>query len=268
MVSHSEHLYGHLRQAKLFAAQAQSLRNSIKHSDFVKVDVVVCECAKCVETPMSESDKESAAWIATWFNEMIELHRSGKMPFRPKQLWIHGPPNIGKSTLIEALEECLRVYKVPKTEDFYDFYADREWDLSILDEFHGQKTITWLNEWLDGSKIVLRVKGAQTLKTDRLATLIVSNPSPEQCYRKAIENYADALAPLVGEDGRCKLIAVNRSIMHSIKVVSRPRKRPANLTVDELEDHDSDSDSSSTEPAFLKMEMGGQMEDEIDLCEE
>ena len=55
-------------------------------------------------------------------------------------------------------------------------------DLCVLDEFRAQKTVQFLNHFLDGSHMPLRQKGRQTLKTDNLPCIILSNFSLEECY--------------------------------------------------------------------------------------
>lgn len=121
--------------------------------------------------------------IGQWITENIRTSRQFKAP----QLFIHGPPNHGKTTLIQWLEKSLSVYHIPLTEDFYDGYDD-EYDVAVLDEFKGQKTIQWLNQWLDGQKMTLRKKGSQYLKTKNIPTIILSNYKLEECYKKAAED--------------------------------------------------------------------------------
>ena len=60
------------------------------------------------------------------------------------------PPQHGKTTMITNLEEWfnLSVYYMPKTEDWNDHYRDKEYDLIVLDEYKGHKSIQFLNPWL------------------------------------------------------------------------------------------------------------------------
>jgi len=105
---------------------------------------------------------------------------------RQKQLWLYGPPGVGKTRLIGLLRTMLRVYDMPRDEDFYDAYEDGLYDLVILDEFKHQKRLQFLNAWCDGQPLPLRLKGSQTVKTDNLPFIIVSNFSPEQCYKEGV----------------------------------------------------------------------------------
>lgn len=125
---------------------------------------------------MTDTNKQIAEWIC----KNIRQPRVFKAP----QLFIHGPRNLGKTSLIEWLEKFLSVYHIPMAEDFYDSYSE-EFDLLVMDEFKGQKTIQWMNEFLQGSSMTLRKKGAQILKKKNLPCIILSNYSLKECYPKA-----------------------------------------------------------------------------------
>lgn len=145
---------------------------------------VACENSKKSKldwVPPDLSDLTDAnKQIAEWICKNIRQQRVFKAP----QLFIHGPRNLGKTSLIEWLGKYLSVYHVPMGEDFYDLYSD-DYDLIVMDEFKGQKTIQWMNEFLQGSRMNLRKKGAQVLKTANLPCIILSNYLLKECYPKA-----------------------------------------------------------------------------------
>jgi len=118
--------------------------------------------------------------IAEWISKNIRQPRA----FKAQQLFIHGPRNLGKTSLIEWLEKSLSVYHVPMGEEFYDLYSD-DYDLVVMDEFKGQKTIQWMNMFLQGSPMNIRKKGAQVMKKKNLPVIILSNYSLGECYPKA-----------------------------------------------------------------------------------
>lgn len=100
--------------------------------------------------------------------------------FGKRQLYLFGPTGIGKTYFLQLLTKCVRVYNLPTGEDFYDQYQDELFDLAVIEEFKSQKTIQWLNQWLDGAQMNLRKKGTQYYKTKSIPTLIFSNFDPMQ----------------------------------------------------------------------------------------
>lgn len=118
--------------------------------------------------------------ILDWLESNIRQPR----PFKAKQLWIHGGPDLGKTSLVNYLRRFLRIYMFPLDELFFDTYDD-DYDLIVLDEFNAQVPITHLNKWLDGQHTTLRIKGGQIIKRKNLPVLILSNHSPADCYRNA-----------------------------------------------------------------------------------
>lgn len=120
----------------------------------------------------------AGAIIIDWLKENIKVGRQ----HRQKQLFITGPPACGKSSLINRLRDFCTVYDVPHDEDFYDGYESNLYDVCAFDEFCGQKRIQWMNTFLEGQKTRLRLKGAQVLKSDNPACIILSNYTLEDCY--------------------------------------------------------------------------------------
>lgn len=147
----------------------------------------------------SEADKE----ISTWLNLNIRKPRD----LRQEQLYIYGPPQMGKTSLIEHLSKYLNIYHVPRDEDFYDGYEDGVYDLCVMDEFKHSKTMQWLNAFLDGQVVTLRQKGKQLVKKDRLPVIVLSNYTLEQNYKKLFE--LGHLGPLVT---RFKVVEVKEFI--------------------------------------------------------
>lgn len=130
--------------------------------------------------PKTEGLTDANKQIAEWICSNIRQKRAFKAP----QLYIHGPRNLGKTSLIEWLEKYLSVYHMPMGEEFYDLYSD-DYDLVVLDEFKGQKTIQWLNQFLAGSPMNIRKKGCQSMKYGNLPVVILSNYSLSEIYVKA-----------------------------------------------------------------------------------
>lgn len=148
---------------------------------------VECEKAKKSKMdwipPVIDGLTDANLQIAEWICKNIRQSRIFKAP----QLFITGKPNLGKTSLVELLTKSLSVYLMPMEEEFYDQYSD-DYDLVVLDEFKGQKKITFLNQFLQGSTMSIRKKGSQGLKTKNIPVIILSNLTLEQCYRRANED--------------------------------------------------------------------------------
>jgi len=145
-----------------------------------------------------EIPTSSGIQLLTWLNENLTLGKTHNRLPRQKQLWLWGAPGIGKTRLIDHLRAYLRVYVMPNDEDWNDHWEDDLYDLAVFDEFRGQRTIQFLNGWLDGQVMNLKQKGrASYLKRFNVATIILSNFPPQQCYHKAFDKNASQLAPLI-----------------------------------------------------------------------
>lgn len=130
--------------------------------------------------------------VVDWLNQNLFKDRRPKQP----QLFICGPPNIGKTYLIETLRKFCRVYSVPMLERFMDDYNDDDYDLVIFEEFRGQKTISEMNNFLDGSPCNIAIKGAQYLKMKNQPCIILSNYALTACYKHALEANSMAIDSL------------------------------------------------------------------------
>jgi len=109
--------------------------------------------------------------VIDWLNTNLLCNRLFKAP----QLYLSSPPNYLKTSLVIALEQRLRVFHMPLLEDFYDLYDDANYDLVVLDEFRGQKTIQFMNMWTQGGLMNVRKKGSQVMKTKNLPFIVLSN---------------------------------------------------------------------------------------------
>lgn len=135
---------------------------------------------KVWEPPIYTGDVYEVQLIAEWLRENIRQSRKPRQP----QLYISGTPGIGKTRLISQLSASLRVYHIPRAEDFYDFWENNYFDVAVLDEAKNAKTLQWMNSFLDGSVMPLRQKGKQTLKVHNIPVIICSNYPPDMAYSK------------------------------------------------------------------------------------
>ncbi len=115
--------------------------------------------------------------IANWLSKNVLKDRV----FKQKQLYVWGPTNMGKSSLIMSLAPYLRLYSIPHHNSHED-YEDGMYDLAFMDEFKAQKKIQWLNAWLDGGIFSLKGRYKQVIKTQNIPTIILSNYSLVELY--------------------------------------------------------------------------------------
>lgn len=116
--------------------------------------------------------------VVDWLNRNL---LSGPREFKQKQLYVWGPGNMLKTTFISSFKKFFRVYSIPTLVNWYDEYSD-DVDLCILDEFEGQKSIPWMNLFLQGGDHTLEVKGGHYTKRANPAVVTLSNYSLEINY--------------------------------------------------------------------------------------
>lgn len=152
---------------------------------------------------IDDLDNDADKRIAVWLMNNIKQDR----PFKAKQLYIYGPTNHGKTSLVLHLAKYLQIYYPPLEEDFYDHYDDNVTDLIVWDEFSNKRRMQQMNMWLDGSTISHRKKCSTAVKKRNVPQIILSNYSLEQNYPKLYE--AGLLGPLMS---RLEIVEVKEFI--------------------------------------------------------
>jgi len=127
--------------------------------------------------------------IIAWLNENF---KPGLRPRKTPQLYIYGPPNSGKTQLLDALRANYRGFDVVTEILWQDHYSDSSYDFGYLDEFVGGKAINWMNKWLEGAPQTIQVRGGTFLKKKNFPTIICSNLSPLEAYHNSKGAVLDA----------------------------------------------------------------------------
>lgn len=129
---------------------------------------------------VGEDPTAQDATIFSWLRDCLFDRRRA---FKAPQLYVHGPPNSNKTSLILKLNQVAKYYGMPNDESFDDLWDDNVYDFAVLDEYaKGQaRTPQQLNRFADGSPVTLRVKGSQVIKAFRCPMIILSNFSPAEC---------------------------------------------------------------------------------------
>jgi hypothetical protein len=157
--------------------------------------------------PLGLNSSERLIW--QWINQNVLQPRT----FKQEQLFIAGKTNSGKTSLVLALRNYCRVHFFCMTEEFHDLFEPDETDLVVMDEFRSQKTIQFLNSFLDGTPVTLRVKGAQLLYNHNLPCILLSNYTLRECYSRVYEERPHILDTL---KSRLKIINLGDDTLHSL----------------------------------------------------
>lgn len=138
--------------------------------------------------PIPEYPDHPAYLVVKWLKTNLFAPRAFKQP----QLYLHGPRSTGKTSMVLELLKYFRVYFVPMDEEFYDEYEDNLYDIAFFEEFMGQKPLSFMNSWLDGSPKTLRKKNRQYLKVKNMPCILCSNCPPESLYPNVKEKHPEA----------------------------------------------------------------------------
>lgn len=110
---------------------------------------------------------EVALWIEENCTGKPRLHRA-------KQLYIWGPTGQGKTLLTLYLERFLRVYRMPH-DIWIEGYQEGSHELAVCDEFSGCYTISFINEFVQGTPMQLQIKGSRLFKKKNIPVIFLSN---------------------------------------------------------------------------------------------
>lgn len=117
--------------------------------------------------------------ICCWFNTNCG---PGKIRvIKQSNLFIWGPSNYNKTSLVQLVSTRLRIYHVNNNEEFFHGYNDDDYDLIVFDEFKN-RPIQVINPLLDNSPCQIRLKGSSVIKQKPTPCVIISNFSPDQLY--------------------------------------------------------------------------------------
>lgn len=117
-----------------------------------------------------------------------------KRPFKQKQLWLVAPADHGKTTFTNNLREYLRIYEMPMGEPWDDNYTDEDYDLVLLDEFKGQRRVSYINLFVQGGTAAVSRRGiGPYIKKKNLPVIVLSNHVPRTAWRGVDQVDIDAI---------------------------------------------------------------------------
>lgn len=137
------------------------------------------------------------AKIVQKLNEIVQ--HGGHRPFKTKQLFLAGCPDIGKSTLALEIQNYISVY-YKDVSNWFPSYRSNVYKMILWDQFN-LRSMSYpdLLKFLQGLKMDLQYKGGSVLKTDNQLIFMTSNMTLEQhiCRRfKSQDSRAHARANL------------------------------------------------------------------------
>lgn len=101
-----------------------------------------------------------------------------KRKYKTNQMYITADTNHGKTTLLQYLLERCNVYIVNLHDKWVEDYSLKKWDVVWVDEWRGQKDLSWWNKLLEGGACAMTARNIGTVwKTDNLPVFFTSNQS-------------------------------------------------------------------------------------------
>lgn len=126
--------------------------------------------------------------VTRWLNANIHTQRA----FKQRQLWLwSAEPSVGKTSLMHTLQEFCAIFYA--SHERYQNGFDNGYDLVVFDEYKGQQPVHWMNNFLDGSTMLVGTKGGQVCKTRNVPVVILSNSPPLSVYHN-VGNLSTLLA--------------------------------------------------------------------------
>lgn len=148
---------------------------------FIRAKRSRVECALVSQLRSEPTASVAVQRVQGWLQS--NLVKDQPRAHKKKQLWIYSQgPNVGKTTMLETISKKMNVYRIPD-EDWYNDFEDGLFNLSVLDEYCGGKTIRFLNMWAEGCTMPLKRKGTtQYIKKENIALIVCANQTPEETY--------------------------------------------------------------------------------------
>lgn len=121
----------------------------------------------------------NALLVSNWLKDNLS---KGSRPLRSPQLFLYGPPRMGKTLLCNLLSSSIRTYFPPIGEKYFDGISDAT-DLIIFDEGIGSHPLTQMLQILDGQKCTLPQRYKSFYKTRNVPVVCLSNLHPRDIYK-------------------------------------------------------------------------------------
>lgn len=131
--------------------------------------------------------------IANWVNTSIIFPRK----FKSKQLYLYGGHDMGKTSFAYYLAKYFHLYCAPMQDSYFDDYRDEYHKLVLFDEFSGQYTLQFMNQFLQGGSMHLKKRYQPCVKEFNPMVIITSNLHPCDVFKHASAAYDAFLSRLL-----------------------------------------------------------------------
>lgn len=101
--------------------------------------------------------------------------------FKSPKLYIWGPPNTGKTSLLDQYNPAY-LYHAPDNNDWTGLNCNYH-KMIIFDEFHGQHPLSTLLKMMQGSHTRINTKGGSYDYNVNMPIIFLSNVAPTSCYK-------------------------------------------------------------------------------------
>lgn len=200
-----DNYHGEYQQAKSFRAVCKYVMKDKNYISNFDVDKYLKKKGKLTKEDLLKNvddlldeGKITPLQVANWYRnscvyKMLQEKRMPDVfPEKKRHLWIYGPSNTGKTTMLrnqmrEKGEE--NFFQIPTNNDWIGY--NNQYYL-YMDEFKGQLTVQQLNRLCDGGA-KMNVKGGTVQIRWDCQVIIISNYSISECYSKIDEVLLESL---------------------------------------------------------------------------
>lgn len=138
--------------------------------------------ANIVEMPPLPKIKSAlegnALLVSNW---LLENFSGRPKALRSPQLYLYGPPRMGKTLFCQVLSSSKKTYFPSIGEKYFDGYDD-SYELIVFDEGLESHPLTEILQILDGQRMRLPQRYQAFMKTKNVPVIICSNLPPEERY--------------------------------------------------------------------------------------
>lgn len=153
--------------------------------------------------------------IGTWLASALgNMNR----PNRSSQLFIQGPPGVGKSFLASVLRRCFRVYTFPDQAFLEDWTNNIE--LVIYDEPEAHR-LRFMNKFLSGEVVRLPARYNPVVKNHNPPFIFLSNNSPDEIYKEASLPHNSSYPNYLAFVDRLQIVKISESFLDFVKVLDQ-----------------------------------------------